>query len=337
MHLQSKNISKKLIRIQTGVLITGILLMAIKAIAYNITSSNLILTDAIESIINTLAGAFALYSLILASKPRDVDHPYGHGKIEFISASIEAAMIIAAGLIMIMKSSYNLLYPQEVHDIDIGIYLTGGAGLLNFALGGILVFHGKKHNSITMEADGKHLLSDGYSTIGMIIGLTIIYFTNLVWIDNAVAILFGLVIAFTGIKILKKSVPGIMDEADMKLLERIVSVLQENRRANWVDLHNLRVIKYGSVYHLDCHITFPWYFNVKEAHFEMTQIEKLIQEHFGSQAEMFIHNDPCKDISCRLCQIADCEVRQHKFEQSLEWNMTNVLSNKQHDIIDDEE
>ncbi len=337
MHLQSKNISKKLIRIQAGVLVVGIILMAIKALAYYITSSNLILTDAVESIINTLAGAFALYSLILAAKPRDQDHPYGHGKIEFISASIEAAMIIAAGLIMIMKSSYNLIYPQEVNDIDVGIYLTGGAGLLNFVLGGILIFHGKKYNSITMEADGKHLLSDAYSTVGMIVGLTIIYFTDWIWVDNTVAIMFGLFITYTGINILKKSVPGIMDEADMKLLKRIVLVLQENRHPSWVDLHNLRVIKYGSVYHVDCHITFPWYFNVKEAHFEMTKIEKLIQEHFGSKAEMFIHNDPCNEISCRLCQISNCDVRKHKFEKSLEWNMTNVLSNKQHDIIDNEE
>jgi len=335
MHLHSNVISKKLIRIQSAVLLIGLLLMVIKAIAYFITSSNLILTDAVESIINTLAGAFALYSLILASKPRDLDHPYGHGKIEFISASIEAAMIIAAGLIMIMKASYNLIYPQVVHDIQIGIYLTGGAGLLNFALGGVLIFHGKRHDSMTMEADGKHLLSDAYSTVGMIIGLIIIYYTNLVWVDNVVAIVFGLVITYTGINILKKSVPGIMDEADLKLLKRIVLVLQKNRRTNWIDLHNLRVIKYGSVYHLDCHITFPWYFNVKEAHGEMTNIEKLIQEHFGSKAEMFIHTDPCKEISCRICKIEDCDVRQNKFEQRIEWTMSNVLSDKQHNLLDD--
>ena len=324
---------KKLIYIQAIVLLAGMGIMAVKALAYLITNSNVILTDAMESVINILAGTFALYSLILASKPRDRNHPYGHGKIEFISATIEGTLILLAGLTIIGKAIYNLVYPQEVTDVDIGIYLTGGAGLVNFILGGILVYHGKKNKSITMEADGRHLLSDGYSTVGMIVGLVIIYYTGLIWIDNSVAALFGLVIAFTGIKIMRRSVPGIMDEADMELLREIVDTLEEKREDNWIDIHNLRVIKYGSIYHLDCHMTLPWYFSVEQAHDEMKKVEGLIKNKYGSTAELFVHSDPCLESSCGLCTIENCEVRKNPFKKKLVWNLENVLENKQHEAI----
>ena len=328
--MQSGHISKEMIGIQRWVLIVGIVLMAIKIFAYLLTNSNVILTDALESLINVMAGAMALYSLIISSKPRDKDHPYGHGKIEFISASVEAVLIISAGVIMIVKACYNLVYPQEITAVDQGIYLTGGAGLVNFVLAFVLIRQGKKNNSLAMEADGKHLLSDAYSTVGMIIGLTIIYFTDMIWIDNAVAILFGSLIAFTGIKILRKSVPGIMDEADMKLLQEMVSVLEKNRKENWIDFHNLRVIKYGSVYHLDCHVTLPWYFNIEEAHKEIEDVEVLIRNHFGSKAEMFIHNDPCRENSCSICSKQNCDVRKAEFKGRLEWTVDNVLGEDQH-------
>lgn len=306
--------------------------MLIKTAAYFITYSNAILTDALESVINILAGAFALYSLIVASKPRDLNHPYGHGKIEFISAGIEGAFIVGAGIIMIVKAVYNLIFPQEISDIDIGIYLTGGAGLINFLLGGILIFYGNKNNSIIMQADGKHLISDGVSTVGMIIGLSIIYFTNYFWLDNVVAIAFGIILFVTGWGILKKSVPGIMDEADMKVLEEIINVIQNNRQDNWIDLHNLRLIKYGSVYHVDCHMTMPWYFTVKEAHAENLKVEQLIQKYFGEKAEMFIHFDPCKTTSCKICKKSDCKVRENAFEKQLTWGLDNSLNQSQHKL-----
>ncbi len=328
--MQSGNISKKMIGIQRMVLLVGIMLMIVKTIAYVITHSNVILTDALESLINVLAGALALYSLIYASRPKDKSHPYGHGKIEFLSASIEAALIISAGFIMIVKAAYNLVYPQEISSIDIGIYLTGGAGLINFILAFILIRSGKQNNSMAMEADGKHLLSDAYSTLGMIIGLGIIYFTQLFWIDNVIAILFGSLIAYTGINILRKSIPGILDASDTELLQKMIALLEKNRKELWIDLHNLRVIKYGSVYHLDCHMTLPWYLKVEDAHAEMVEMEKLIRENFGSKAEMFIHIDPCKESSCSICSVKDCDVRKSEFKERIVWEIDNVLGSEQH-------
>ena len=123
-----------------------------------------------------------------------------------------------------------------------------------------------------------------------------------------------------------------MDEADMKLLEDTIGFLEKNRKKDWIDLHNLRIIKYGSIYHFDCHITLPWYYDIKKAHLELTEVESLIKEHFDHHAEMFIHNDPCREDSCKLCEVSDCEVRKHNFEKRLEWNVTNVLSSSQHHL-----
>lgn len=323
--------AKRIIRIQLFVVLTGILLMLVKVIAYLITSSNIILTDALESFVNIFAGSFAYYSLRLASKPRDRDHPYGHGKIEFISASIEGTLIAIAGISMIIKGIYNLIQPQTISAIDTGIYLTAMTGIVNLILGRILLHHGKKHNSMTMEADGKHLLSDAYSTGGMIVALLALLLTDLSWIDNAVAIFFGGYISFMGIVILRKSIPGIMDEANNEVLLKIVSLMERNRSEKWIDLHNLRVIQFGSVFHLDCHVTLPWYFTIREAHDEMKNMETLVRSELGDLAEMFIHNDPCNTDSCSICSISGCKVRQRPFEKRMPWNLENAIGEKQHE------
>jgi cation diffusion facilitator family transporter len=320
----------RLIRIQRTVLLVGILLMLAKTAAYFITGSNAILTDALESLVNIAAGTIALYSLLFSFKPRDREHPYGHGKIEFVSAGLEGGMILVAGLIIIIKAGYNLVYPQTIQNLDTGLILAGSAGLVNFIMGIILIRKGKEHNVISMEADGRHLLSDAYTTIGLFIGLGLVIWTGKIWLDNVVAIAFGLLLSYTGIKIIRKSLAGILDEADMKLLDETVGLLEKNRRPSWIDLHNLRIIKYGSIYHLDCHVTLPWYYDIRKAHQEIEAMEQVVKNQFGDTTEMFIHNDPCRAESCKICSLDNCEKRQHPKEQKMIWTLENVLKNKQH-------
>ncbi|HMU70947.1 MAG TPA: cation diffusion facilitator family transporter, partial [Chitinophagales bacterium] len=140
------------IRLQKIVVAIAIILLLVKFSAYLLTHSNAILTDALESIVNVVAGAFGLYSLILASKPRDINHPYGHGKIEFISASIEGSMITLAGVLIIGKSIFNLLYPQTIQNVESGIILVAIAGTVNFAMGIFMERRGKKANSLILIA-----------------------------------------------------------------------------------------------------------------------------------------------------------------------------------------
>jgi cation diffusion facilitator family transporter len=322
------------IRIQKIIVAVAIFLFIIKIIAYFLTKSVSILTDALESIVNVVAGCISLYSLFVAAKPRDIDHPYGHGKAEFLSAAVEGTLISIAGIFIIYKAVVNFIDPKEIHKIDYGILMIVFAGVVNWFVGAYAINQGKKSKSVALIAGGKHLQSDTYSTIGIVVGLVLIYFTHLVIIDSIVATIFGLIIIFTGYKIIRSSIAGIMDEADMELLGSIVKVLNQNRRNNWVDLHNLRVIKYGSVLHIDCHLTVPWYLNVIDAHKEIDALIDLITKNFGESVEFFVHSDACQNFSCAICIKDDCNVRQHPFERRIEWTLENIISNKKHSLVE---
>ena len=318
------------LQIQKWVAAISVLLLVVKFAAYYLTHSVSILTDALESIVNVAAGFIGLYSLYVAAKPRDIDHPYGHGKAEFISAAIEGTLITSAGAIIIYKAIRSLISPVELHKLDYGIYLVAAAAIVNYIVGFITENKGKKTNSLALIASGKHLKSDSYSTFGIIVGLILIYFTNLRWIDPVVAIIFGVIIIYTGYKILRRSIAGIMDEADIDLLKKIVDLLNKNKRENWVDLHNLRVIKYGSILHIDCHLTVPWYLNVNEAHAEVEALSSLVRNEFGESVELFVHVDGCLPFSCKVCNKQNCNVRKHNFEKRIDWTLQNVLQDQKH-------
>lgn len=306
--------------------------MLLKFVAFFVTHSNAILSDALESIINVVAGAFAYYSLWLAAKPKDVDHPYGHGKIEFISAGFEGGLILLTGIIIIGKSIINIFHPVYIHQLNIGAGIAAVAGMANYFLGRYLIRTGEKHKSITLVADGKHLLSDTWSSIGLIAGVILIYLTGYVWLDNIFAILFGFIIIYTGYRLVRKSLAGLMDEADTTILNDVVQVLNDNRDPNWIDIHNLRIQQYGSSFHIDCHITLPWYHDLKTSHDELKKMEDLIMAKFHHKVELFIHPDPCLPFSCSLCQITNCTVRQNPFQQRVEWTLENVMLNAKHQL-----
>ncbi|MCJ8163605.1 cation diffusion facilitator family transporter [Pontibacter sp. E15-1] len=321
------------IKLQILVVAVGVVLLLAKFIAFFLTNSNAILTDALESIINVVAGGFSLYSLILSARPRDENHPYGHGKIEFIAATLEGSLILVAGAIIIFKSVYNLIEPVALQQLDTGIILVAVAGLVNYAVGYVTVSRGRQSKSMVLQAGGKHLISDAYSTAGILVGLVLIYLTGLVWLDSVVAILFGAIICVTGARILRASVAGIMDEADYELLKEIVQVLNENRRENWIDIHNLRVIKYGTTLHIDCHLTVPWYLNVLEAHDEVEAVAKVVREKIDPSIELFIHTDPCLERSCTICtKIDTCDVRQRPFKARVEWEFDQVITDRKHSL-----
>ncbi|MGY6562944.1 MAG: cation diffusion facilitator family transporter [Luteibaculaceae bacterium] len=322
--------SKTLIQFQSRILFFGAVIMLVKVVAWLVTNSNAILTDALESLVNIGAGLMSLYALKLSSLPKDENHPYGHGKIEFITVAIEGSLISIAGVFIFLKALYNIFYPEEISAIDIGIYLTVITGLGNFLLGYFSEKAGKEHKSIVLISAGKHLKSDAYSSLGLIIGLAIVLLTNLPILDNFIAILFGSFIAFTGIKLVRNAISGIMDEADFELIEVLVAKLQKNRAQNWIDIHNLRVIKYGAQLHVDCHVTLPWYYSVKQSHDAVEAIETVVKNTFGKKTELFVHVDPCMPESCKICQVQDCKVRQEEFKGLPLWNKKNLTKNKKH-------
>lgn len=324
--------SKQNLRIQKIITAIAILLFVVKIIAWYSTNSIAILTDALESIVNVIAALIGLYSLYLSAKPKDYDHPYGHGKAEFISAAIEGTLIAVAGFIIIYEAITNLLHPHTLKQLDYGISLVAATAVINYVAGVICLRVGKKNNSLALVASGKHLQADTWSTVGIIAGLILLVATKINWIDSAVALIFSFVIIYTGYKIIRKSIAGIMDEADEELLKKMVIMLNGNRKENWIDLHNLRIIKYGGTLHLDCHLTVPWYLNVHEAHTEIDELSTLVKKEFGESMELFVHSDGCLDFSCAICTKTACTVRKHWFEKKIEWTMANISSNNKHSI-----
>ncbi len=326
------NNAKQNLAVQKWVAAVSVLLLAVKFVAYYSTHSVSILTDALESIVNVAAGFIGLYSLYVAAKPKDFDHPYGHGKAEFLSAAVEGTLIGAAGAIILYKAISNLIHPAEIHKIDFGIWLVAATAVANYFVGFICIRIGNKNNSLALQASGKHLQTDTWSTAGIIAGLLLLRLTGYRWIDSVVAIGFGFFIVYTGYRIIRHSIAGIMDEADGKLLARMVQVLNTNRRENWVDLHNLRVIKYGSVLHVDCHLTVPWYLNVHEAHREVDALSVLIRREFGESLELFVHSDGCLPFSCQICNKQDCNERKHNFEKTITWSLQNIQPDQKHQV-----
>jgi len=322
--------AKQNFRVQLFITILSVMLFVVKMAAYYFTHSLVILTDALESIANIVAGFIGLYALFVAAKPKDFDHPYGHGKAEFISAAVEGTLILAAGLLIIYQTVLSFFIPIQIHSLDKGLWLIAITAVINFIAGAACLQIGKKNNSMALKASGKHLQIDTLSTLAVIAGLVIMLFTKLYWIDKALALVISIIILYNGYKIIRTSLAGIMDEADIKLLKEIIKVLNENRRENWIDLHNLRVIKYGSLLHIDCHLTIPWYFNIHQAHDEIDALTNLIKEKFGNGIELFVHTDGCLNYSCSICFKENCDKRQRPFQKKIEWTLENVVSNKKH-------
>jgi len=325
-------VSAAQLKLQWVTLALAIAIVIGKVAAFWITSSNAILTDALEGLVNVLAGGIGLYAIYLARLPRDENHPYGHGKVEFISAGIEGGLILLAGVVMILRALVGFVEPTQIAQIDVGAYIIAFTGVVNFAWGHFLVKKGKQIRSLVIESSGEHLKSDAYTTIGLLLGLGLLWFFPFSWIDNALAIGFGLFIANNGYRIIRKSLAGIMDEADQQLIEELIVHLDQNRSENWMDIHNLRVVKYGTQLHIDAHLTVPWYFDVKAMHDEVEKLNEVVNEQCGSKVEMFVHVDPCIADSCAICPMADCTHRQQPFQKSLSWKWENITRNQKHHL-----
>jgi cation diffusion facilitator family transporter len=308
----------------------SVFLMLVKFGAYFITQSNAILTDAAESIVNVLASSFAFYSIYLTTLPKDENHPYGHGKVEFFSAFLEGTLIGIAGIIIIFKSSYNLIFPNPIFKLFEGAIIIGATGLVNMFVGYYLIETGKKHRSITLEADGKHLLTDAITSAGLVVGILIIYLSKLYWLDSVISILLGLYIIYSGYKLTRKSVGGLMDESNIELVKNIVQVLQDNRKMPWIDVHNLRAQQYGADVHIDCHFTFPYYFDLNKVHHEISQIDQMINNSISHSTELFIHADPCLPACCNYCSMENCPVRQEAYKRQIPWTLENATKNQKH-------
>lgn len=329
-----KNKSKDKLAFQKLIAVFGVILFIGKIIAWKLTNSDAVFSDAIESIVNVISAFMGLYSLYLAAKPRDDDHPYGHGKVEFVTSGIEGALIAIAGIMIIYEGINSLIVGKVLSKIDLGIWIIAATAAINYLLGYISIKKGKTENSIVLISSGKHLQSDTITTLGVVVSLIVVYFTRIYWLDSVVALGFGVYIIVVGYKIVRKSLSGIMDEQDPDLLEQIIQVLEENRKKEWIDVHNMKIQQFGAHLHIDAHITLPWYYSLRDAHNEMEKVIILLAKNTKRTVEFNFHMDDCKPFSCSVCQISNCPVREKDFVKRVVWTPENVTSVDKHSIED---
>lgn len=317
------------LRFQEVVAVLGVTLMAIKFAAWWLTSSAAIFTDAVESIVNVVAAFVGLYALHLCTRPRDRDHPFGHGRAELISSSVEGVMIVLAGAMIILEALSSLADPHEVTSLDVGLILVAAAAAANYAVGRIAIAKGRRNRSMALVASGKHLCSDTYSSIGIMLGLGVMLALDrmgyhLEWLDGAIAMLFGLVILLTGAKVVKDSMDGVMDKADTRTVEEVISLINTRRHEHWVDVHNLRVSKYGSLLHIDVHLVFPRDMTVEEQYREIQELKEAVSQRFGS-IDLTVMDEPCNDRLCRVCGMEGCVNRASPFAGRVEWTCETAM------------
>lgn len=294
-------------------LLISLALLAVKFQAYRLTGSTAILSDALESIVNVVAAIFALGALVFAGRPADRNHPYGHGKMEFLSAAFEGGLIAFAAVLIVYEVVQALLHGVSLRALDTGVAVVLGAGLVNLALGVYLVRTGRRYDSITLVADGRHVMADFYTSAGIVVGLLLVRVTGFGWLDPLVAAVVALNLLWTGLRLVRQAAAGLLDEEDPALLGRLVDALQPHLGEGVIRVHHLRAIRAGRVHHVDAHLVVPEFWSVERSHELAEQLGERVMKDLGVEGEMTLHTDPCHRIYCRMCDLEDCPIRRDLF------------------------
>ena len=296
-------------------LVVGATLLSAKFWAWHVTGSQTVFSDAMESIVNVVAASVALGAMVFASRPRDESHPYGHGKIEFMTGGFEGGLIAFAAIVIIYESVVALLHidTYRPRQLETGIWVVGGAGAVNAALGVYLVRVGRGCGSLGLIADGKHVLSDSWTSAGAVVGLLLVQFTGMVWIDPCAAILVAVQLLFTGAKLVREAARGLLDETDLEVVADIAGALEKARVPGVIEVHDLRAINVGGFHHVDLHVVVPEFWSVEHAHREMDAYECRTHELRSRPGELQFHVDPCERAYCARCDVQACSVRNAAF------------------------
>lgn len=268
--------------------------ISLKTVAYAATGSVGLLSDAFESTVNLVAAVLALLALRLAARPPDHNHHFGHGKVEYLSAGAEGAMILAAAGAITVTAVPRLVSPQELESVGLGLAISGAASLVNLAVGLALRRAGRRHHSLVLVADGQHLLADVWTTGGVFVGVTAAQLTGWTRLDPIVALLVAANIVVTGARLVRRSTAGLMDEAlPAAEHDAIASVLDEYR-ARGVEFHALRTGEAGSWPFVSVHVLVPGAWSVQRGHDLVEEIEASLGRAVPG-ALVFTHLEPVED------------------------------------------
>ena len=310
-------------------LIGGIVLMGVKFWGYTQTGSQAVFSDAMESIVNVIAASLALFVVFYAAKPADDDHPYGHGKAEYFSAAFEGGLITFAGLVIIAEAISALVQGRQVFNAQFGILIVAGAGIGNLILGLALLRVGKSRQSVALIASGKHLMSDFWTSVAVIGGLALVWWTGLTWLDSATAILIGILLAREGFKLVRGSVGGLLDEEDIEVLRELEAIFSPLATGGIIQIHHVKVIRSGAFHHIDAHLVLPEFWNITQAHDRTDAFEERVTANYPYGAEMNFHLDPCRHAYCSVCDLKECPVRTEEFKERMPVKLDHLRSKEE--------
>ena len=309
-----------------SVLGLSLVVLAVKAVAWWLTGSRGLLSDAIESLANVLTGGFGLFAVWWAARPPDASHPYGHGRLQDFSAGLEGLVVLLAGAGIVREAVPHLFAPAPLERLGEGIGLAVVAGLVNGIAGVVLLVRGRRLGTEVLSAEGTHLLGDTLTTAGVIVGLLLVQVTGRPVIDAAVATVIGVVVLGSGVRLLARAGRRLLDREDQPLLERIARALESRRRPEWIEVHLLRARRAGAVVLVDFHLTLPRYWSLERVHDEQHRMATDLIEALGEPAEVLIHPDPCTASLCPRCAVEPCPVRSCPQVVHEPWTARRVVS-----------
>jgi cation diffusion facilitator family transporter len=301
-------------------LVVGFAMLGLKMGAYVLTDSATILSDALESVVHVAAVGFMFWCFRFASAPPDAEHPYGHGKAEYLSIGFEGGAIVLAAIAIVWKAVSGLWQGNQPHSMDIGLGLIALAAIINVFLGTYLLRVGRKTKSAILEADGHHVLSDVWTSLGVIVGVALMYVVSegpiRTWIDSGFAIAIALYILYVGGRLVRQAMAGLLDEIDPHAVERVVAAINDLRDPAWHDVHNLRLRKSGDMTYVDFHLVVPSLWSVAAAHAAVEQLEQHILEKLGSTGTVMIHLDHPHHDSTADTQPTTTDIKPFTVEQA---------------------
>lgn len=273
----------------------AVMTIGLKGTAYWITGSVGLLSDALESCVNLLAALIALVVLTIAEKPADDEHAFGHTKAEYFSSAIEGGLIIVAACSIVWSAYPRLLDPQPLENMGIGLLVSLFASLINLAVAFVLLREGKKSHSITLIADGRHLMTDVWTSVGVLFAIGLVKLTGWLILDPIIAMLVALNIVWTGYRLMQQSARGLIDTAIPSEERQQIETIFDHYRQNGIEFHSLMTRQAGQRKFISVHILVPGEWTVQKGHDLLEIIEARVRDHFPFPVTVFTHLEPVED------------------------------------------
>lgn len=276
-------------------IVAAVLTIGLKTTAYQLTGSVGLLSDALESCVNLVAALVALIVLTVAEKPADAEHAFGHSKAEYFSSAIEGGLIVLAAGSIVWSAYPRLINPQPLENVSVGLLISLGASLINLLVALVLIKQGAQNHSITLTADGKHLMTDVWTSVGVLAAIGLVKLTGWIILDPIIAMMVAFNIIWTGYRLLQQSARGLIDTAIPSAERQQIEQIFDQFRQPEIEFHSLMTRQAGQRKFISVHILVPGEWTVQKGHDLLEVIEKKIRDHFPFPVTVFTHLEPIED------------------------------------------